>query len=255
MLAMTLAGKVALVTGANRGIGRGCALELARAGADVAVNYRSHAEEAGEVAAAVRALGRRAIVIQADVSDRAADEAMVERTAAELGRLDILVANAALSIRKPFLELSESDAVATFATTFWGAFHCAQFAAREMVRRGEGGAIVFIGSVHAVLPMRNSVPYNAAKAALNHMARTIASELAGARIRVNVVEPGWTDTPGERGFATEEQLREGAAHLPLARLGTSEEIGKAVAYLASDDAAYITGTVLRIDGGYTLLQR
>ena len=247
-----LSGKTALVTGANRGIGRGCAVELARAGADIAVNYRSHAEEAEEVAAAIRALGRRAIVIQADVADRAASETMVRRTVEELGRIDVLIANAAFSIRTPFLEMTEQDMAVTLGVTLWGAFHCSQFAARDMVRRGEGGSIVMISSVHAVMAFKNSLAYNTAKAGLNHMARSMAAELTPQRIRVNVIEPGWTDTPGERRFSTEEQLRIGGSKLPLGRLGTSEEIGKGAAYLASDDAAYVTGSVLRIDGGFVV---
>lgn len=247
-----LTGKIALVTGANRGIGKGCALELAREGADVAINYRSHAAEAEETAEEVRALGRRAIVVGADISNRAADEAMIARTIAELGRLDVLVANAAFSIRKPFLELSEDDMKITLGVSLMGAFHCCQFAARHMVERGEGGSIVIVSSVHAVLPFENAVSYNVAKAGLNHMARSIAAEMTPHRIRVNIVEPGWTDTPGERQFYTDEQLREGGTRLPWGRLGTSEEIGRAVAFLASEEAAYVTGAVLRVDGGYVV---
>lgn len=249
---MRLEGKVALVTGANRGIGRGCAIELAREGADVAINYRRHVEEAEAVAQEVRTFGRRALVLQGDVADRRADEALVAGTVRELGRLDVLVANAAASVRKPFLELREQDMAATLGVSLWGVFHCCQFAARQMVAQGGGGNLVVISSVHAVLPVKNSLPYNTAKAGINHMARTMANELAQHRIRVNVIEPGWTDTPGERAFATEEQIQAGAKELPLGRLGTIEDIGKAVAFLVSEDGGYITGSTLRIDGGYVL---
>lgn len=248
----SLEGKVALVTGGNRGIGKGCVLELARRGADVAVNYRSHAEEAATVVEEVRALGRRAVAIQGDVADRGRDEYMVRKTVEEFGRIDIAVANAAYSVRKPFLELEPEDVAATVDVTLWGAFHVAQFAAREMVKQGGGGSIIFISSVHAVLPIPNSLAYNVAKAGMNHMARCIAAELTGERIRVNVVEPGWTDTPGERRFATEEELQEAARKLPLGRMATAEDIAYGVAYLASDEAAYVTGAVLRIDGGFVL---
>ena len=249
---MDLKGKVAWITGANRGIGRGCALELARRGADVAINYRRHAEEAAEVAEEIREMGSRAILLQGDVSDRSRDEEMVQQTVSELGRLDILVANAAKSVRKPFLELSEEDMQWTLGVSLWGVFHCSQFAARQMVAQGGEGSIVVISSVHAFLPFRNSLPYNTAKAGINHMARTMAGELAPYGIRVNVVEPGWIDTPGEREYASEEQLRKEEKVLPLKRLGTIEEIAKGVGYLASGDASYVTGTVLRIDGGFVL---
>ena len=249
---MDLKGKVALITGANRGIGRGCALEFARRGADVAVNYRRHAEEAAEVAEEIRAAGRRAILLQGEVSDRSRDEEMVQQTISELGSLDILVANAAASVRKPFLELEEEDMRWSLDVSLWGVFHCSQFAARQMVAQRRGGSIVVISSVHAFLPFRNSLPYNTAKAGINHMARTMAGELAPYGIRVNVVEPGWIDTPGEREHASEEQLSEEGKALPMKRLGTIEEIAKGVGYLVSDDASYVTGTVLRIDGGFVL---
>jgi glucose 1-dehydrogenase len=247
-----LNGKVALVTGSARGIGKGCALELARRGADVVINDRDHLDLAEEVAAEVRGMGRRAVVIPSDVSNRAACAALVDRAVAEFGRLDIVVANAAFSIRKPFLELEEADAVDTFAGTFWSAFHTSQFAARRLAQQGGGGSMIFISSVLALLPFPTSSMYNAAKAAINQMARTMAAELAPLRIRVNVVEPGWIDTPGERKFATEEEIRAAGALQPLGRLGSGEDIAKGVAYLASDDAAYVTGSILRIDGGYVV---
>lgn len=247
---MTLEGQVALVTGANRGIGRGCVLELARKGADVAINYLQHTGEAETVASEVQGLGRRAIVLQGDVSHRESDRKLVEKTVVELGRLDVLVANAAATIRKPFLELSEEDMQFTLGVSLWGVFHCSQFAARQMVRQGQGGSIIIISSVHAFLPIRNSLPYNTAKAGINHMGRTMANELVGQGIRVNIVEPGWTDTPGERTFASEEEIQAAARRLPMGRLATIEEIGRAVAFLASDEASYITGATLRVDGGF-----
>ena len=249
---MSLEGRVALITGANRGIGEGCALELARRGADIAVNYRSHGEEAEAVAEEIRRLGRRAIVLQGDVSDRQKDEEMVRATVSELGSLDILVANAAASVRKPFVDLTEEDLRFTIDVCLWGVIHCCQFAARQMVAQGRGGNIVVVSSVHAVLPIKNSLPYNTAKAGINHMARTMASELVGEGIRVNILEPGWIDTPGERTFSSEDEIKEAGQRLPMSRLGTIEEIGKGVAFLASDDASYVTGSTLRVDGGFVL---
>ena len=247
-----LSGKVALITGASRGIGRGCAVEMACCGADVAVNYRSHPDEAEDAAEEIRSLGRRAETFGADVSDRAAVDAMIAGTAAALGRLDIVVANAYYSKRQPFLELDVEEARRTLDVTLWGAFHAAQAGARQMVAEGHGGHILFISSVLGSIPFPTSAPYNTAKAGMNHLAATIAAELAEHRIRVNVIEPGWTDTPGERQFSTEEELRAGGEALPLKRLGRPDEIGKAAAFLSSDAADYITGASLRVDGGFWL---
>ncbi len=249
---MKLAQRVALVTGASRGIGRGCALELARAGADVLVNYRSHPEEAEEVVAEIRAMGRRALAHGADVGNRAAVDAMVQVALAEFGHIDILVNNAASSIRKPFLDYTEEEFAAVLQVALWSVFHCSQAVAQQMVARGGGGKIIVISSVHAFIPFPNSLPYNTAKAGIDHMAYSIAGELAPHRINVNIIEPGWTDTPGERRYYTEEEIRTQGRQLPWGRLACSDELGKAAVFLASDDADYITGACLRVDGGLWL---
>jgi glucose 1-dehydrogenase len=247
-----LQGKVALITGSSRGIGRGCAVEMATCGADIVINYRTHPDEAEEVAAIVRGLGRNAITVGADIADRDAVEAMVQQGIDRFGKIDILVNNAAMSIRKPFLEIPVADVARTIDVCMWGVFHCSQVAARHMVERGGGGKILIISSVHAFIPFGNSVAYNTAKAGINHMGYTMATELTEHRINVNVIEPGWTDTPGERNFATEEELREGGKKLPWGRLGTIEDIGKTAVFLCSDAADYITGACLRVDGGFWL---
>lgn len=247
-----LSGKVALITGASRGIGRATAIEMAKAGANVAVNYRSHPDEAEEVAEEVRSLGREAIVYGADVSDRAAVSDMVDTTVEQLGRVDILVSNAYYSKREPFLELSVEAMERTLNVTLLGAFHAAQLTAQQMVKQGDGGSICFISSVLAHVPMPTSLPYNSAKAAINQMARTIAKEMTEHKVRSNVIEPGWIDTPGERQYATEEQIKTEGAKLPWGRLGTPDEIAKTATFLCSDAASYITGSVVRADGGYCL---
>jgi len=242
--------KIALVTGSSRGIGRGCALEMARCGANIVVNYRTHKEEAEETAETVRQLGGDALVVQADVADRQAVERMVQAALDKFGKIDILVNNAAITIRKPFLEIPVEDVARVWDVNLWGVFHCSQLAARDMVKRAEGGNITIISSVHAFIPFATSLPYNTSKAGINNMAYTMAVELAPYHINVNVIEPGWTDTPGERRLCPEEQLKIEGQKLPWGRLGTIEDIGKAAAFLASDAADYITGACLRVDGGF-----
>jgi len=244
--------KVVLITGASRGIGRATAVEMARAGANVTVNYHSHGDEAEEVASEVREAGQEALTFQADVSDRSAVEAMVAETVKTFGRLDVLVSNAYYSKREPFLELSLDAMSRTLDVTLWGAFHCAQIASRQMVSQGDGGAICFVSSVLAHRPFLTSLPYNTAKAGINQMSATIANELIMEGVRSNVIEPGWIDTPGERQYATDEEIKTEGAKLPMGRLGTPDEIAKAAVYLCSDAASYVTGTVLRVDGGFCL---
>ena len=247
-----LNGKVALITGSSRGIGRGCAIEMARAGADMTINYRSHADDAEEVAESVRSFGRQAIVFHADVSDRVDVDQMVAATVEHFGHLDIVVCNAAYSKREPFLDMSAEGMRRTLDVSLFGAFHTAQAGARQLVAQGRGGSILFISSVHAFIPVPTALSYNAAKAGMNHMSNTMARELTRYRIRVNVIEPGWIDTPGERQFNTEEEMVEGGPKLPWGRLGTTEDLGKAATFLSSDAADYITGAVLRVDGGFWL---
>jgi len=239
---MTLTGKVALVTGGSRGIGQAVAVELARSGATVAFC------DIREPDPAVAQSGR---YYCADVGDRASVEQLFSDVLREFGRLDILVNNAATNIRRPLVDLDVADVEKVWAVALWGVFHCSQLAARQMVKQGNG-SIVVISSVHAERAFPNNTAYNGAKAAVNHMALTWAAELAPHNVRVNVIEPGWTDTPGERSFYTEEQIREQGKKLPLGRLAKPAEIASAVRYLVSDEAVYMTGSCLRVDGGVLL---
>jgi glucose 1-dehydrogenase len=249
---MKLNGKCALVTGAARGIGRGCALELARAGAAVAVNDRERTLQAEGVVAEIKALGRQALLVEGDVFERAGCESVVARALEGLGRIDILVSNPAFSRRAAFLDYDPDTFTKTLQGTLGSGFHMSQLVARHMVERGGGGKVVFISSVHARIPYVRSVAYNAAKSGLNHMAFTIAAELVPHRINVNVIEPGWIDTPGEHETFGTDAIARAAPTLPWGRLGTPEDIGKAAVFLCSDDADYITGTALLVDGGFQL---
>lgn len=249
---MKLLGKNALVTGAARGIGRGCALELARAGVNVAVNDRERTPQAEALVGEIQAQGRRAALVEGDVFTRISCANVVQRALEALGRIDILVSNPAFSRRGDFLDYDPDLFAKTLQGTLVGGFHMSQLVTRHMVERGGGGKIVFISSVHARIPYVRSVAYNAGKSGLNHMALTIAAELAPYRINVNVIEPGWIDTPGEHETFGSDAIREAAPTLPWGRLGTPEDIGKAVVFLCSDDADYITGTALLVDGGFCL---
>lgn len=249
---MNLAGKVALVTGAGRGIGQGCAWELARAGADLIINDRPGSPDLAAAAEEIRRLGRSCVTLEADVFSRAGCEELLSRAVAAAGRIDILVSNPAFSKRGAFLEYDPAVFERVVQGTLTAGFHMAQLVARQMVAQGAGGKLVFISSVHAAQPYARSVAYNAAKAGLNHLAATIAVELMLHRINVNVIEPGWIDTPGEKLTFGEEAMRQAAPTLPWGRLGTPQDIGQAAAFLASAQADYITGSVLRVDGGWVL---
>ena len=254
-----LAYKVALITGASRGIGRGIALCLAAEGADVLINYYSRRDAAQEVADAVTDMGQRALIWQADTADRNAVIEMFAGAVDYFGHIDIAVANAAFSIREPLIKASWEGVLRTISVTEFGTFHTCQLAAQQMVKQvrdgQSGGKIIIISSIVEEISPTNLGAYNMSKAAVNRLGRTMAAELAPYHINVNVVNPGWIDTPGERKFATEEEIQAGGKRVPWGRLGTPDDIGKAVAFLVSEDADYITGTMLRVDGGITLGKR
>lgn len=244
--------RIALVTGASRGIGRATAIALAEAGAHVAINYRSHADEAEEVAERVRAAGSQALLVAGDVAESDVVAAMVAATVERFGRLDVAISNAAYSQREPFYAADLDAFRRTVDVTMWGAFHLLHSATRQMIEQGGGGSIVLVSSPHAFLAVPRSMAYNMSKAALDHMARTAAIELVEHRIRVNLVHPGWIDTPGERRFASEEQIRAAGEKLPWGRLGQPEEIARGVVFLCDPKSEYITGGGLLIDGGISL---
>ena len=242
--------RVALVTGAARGIGRGIALCLAEEGADVVVNDLPEVPELNSVVEDITRLGHRAMAFEADVGDRGQVQKMIQSSLTHFGRLDIAVANAAYSVRQATVEARWEDVQRILAVSQLGVFHTCQFAAQHMMARKRGGKIIVIGSIHSELPVAKSAAYNMAKAAINHLVATMAGELAPYHININVINPGWIDTPGERQFTNEEELRRGARRIPWGRLGTPRDIGRCAVFLASDDADYITGARIRVDGGY-----
>ncbi len=252
MSGVNLTGRVALVTGASLGIGRAAAVALAQAGAQVAVNYRSHPDQAEEVVQAIRDAGSHAIKIQADVADQHAVEQMVAKTVEEFGKLDIAVSNAAYSDRDLFYKAEMTGFRRTVDVTMWGAFYLLRAAAQQMIAQGNGGAVVMVSSPHAFIPAPRAMAYNMSKAAIEHMSKTAAIELAEHRVRVNIIQPGWTDTPGERKFASEETLQRAGAKIPLGRLGTPEEIAEGILFLSDPRNDYMTGASLLIDGGISL---
>lgn len=247
---MTFEGKVALITGGSRGIGRAVALELARQGADVAINYARNIESATQVVAEIESLGRRAVALPADVGDYDQATTLVEATVNALGRLDILVNNAGIVRDTLLLRMQEADWDEVLRVNLKGAFNTGKAAARLMARQ-RAGRIINISSVSGLMGQVGQANYSASKAGLIGLTKSMARELAGRGITVNVVAPGFVST--DMTAALDEALCEKMRTLiPLGRFGAVEDVARAVAFLASDAAAYITGVVLPVDGGLSM---
>jgi NAD(P)-dependent dehydrogenase (short-subunit alcohol dehydrogenase family) len=249
------AGKSVLVTGASKGIGRGIAEAFGRAGASVALNYRSDEEGAAEAARRIEASGGRSLVVQADVADPSAVADLFEAIDRELGPLDILVNNAGQAgPDKPLHEVTPEEWQDLLAANLDGAFYCAPEAARRMLARGQGGRIVNITSVHEeATNVPGQAPYNSSKAALRNMTRTMALELGPHGITVNAVAPGMILTPmNGRALEDPAYLAEAEAQIPARRAGVPEDIAGMVLYLSTDLASYCTGATYFVDGGWLL---
>ena len=247
---MLLDGKTALVTGASRGIGRAVALALAAAGARVAINYAGNVKAAEEVQAAVEAAGGTAILCQADVADSAAVEAMVAAVVKEFGTIDILVNNAGITRDTLLMRMKDEDFAKVLDTNLKGVFYCTKAVSKLMMKK-RAGRIVNMASVIGLVGNAGQANYAAAKAGVIGFSKSVAKELASRGITVNVVAPGFigTDMTADLPETVQEKA---LADIPLGKMGEPEDVANAVLFLASDQASYITGQVVNVDGGMVM---
>lgn len=247
---MKLEGKKVLVTGASRGIGKAIALAMAAEGADVAVNYAGSEAAAKAVAAEIEAMGRKAIVIQADISSNEAATNMIDQVVKEFGRIDVLVNNAGITRDGLLMRMKEEDWDAVITTNLKGVFNCTKAAVKYMMKQ-KAGHIVNISSVVGVMGNAGQANYAAAKAGVIGFTKAVAKEVAARGITVNAIAPGFIQTD-MTAVLNEKQVEGMLASIPLRKLGDPSDIAKAALFLASEDANYITGQTLHVDGGMVM---
>ena len=247
---MQLENKVAIVTGSSLGIGRAIAVAFGREGASVAINYRSHPDEGDQAVQEIEKAGGKAISVKADVSEPEEVKGLIQKTVQEFGRLDVMVNNAGIEQKFPFLETPLDIWEKVISVNLTGVWIGCQEAARQMVSQGDGGRIINVSSVHEDLPMPTNSPYCAAKGGLRMLMRTIAVELAPHSITVNNIAPGAVETPINRNLDEHPGQRQVLlSEIPLGRIGQPEEIASLAVYLASDASSYSTGSTFVVDGG------
>ncbi len=245
---MLLTNKVALVTGASRGIGRAIALDLAAHGAQVVINYHSNAEAAAAVVAEIMEKGGTAVAISADVSDFDSAQTLVQNTLDQFGQIDILVNNAGTTRDTLLMMMKEEQWDTVIDTNLKSVFNCCKAVARPMLRRKKGGRIINISSVSGLVGLPGQTNYSASKAGMIGFTKALAKELGSRQITVNAVAPGFITTDLTADLP-EELVKWAIANTPLGRLGEPTEVAHMVTFLASDKAAFITGEVIRVDGG------
>ena len=247
---MKLQGKVAVITGAGTGIGRAIATVMAREGASIVIDYVGAPDNAAAVVKEIEGAGGKAIAVDADVTKQELVDGLIAQAVQRFGHLDIMVNNAGIEEKHPFLETPLALWDKVIAVNLTGPWLGAQAAARQMVQQGRGGRIINISSVHEDLPMPTNAPYCAAKGGLRMLMRTIAVELAPHQITVNNIGPGAVDTPMDAPLKEHPELmKQLLSEIPLGRMAQPDEIGELAVYLASDAAAYVTGSTFFIDGG------
>ena len=248
---MSLVGKVALVTGASRGIGRGIALEMAREGADVVVNYARSDKKAGEVTRDIQALGRRTLSVKADVSNTKQVETMRKRILKQFDAVDILVNNAGVHHHLKSWEIENAEWRHVLGVNLDGVFHCSRAFSQEM-RTRRWGRIINISSIVAFTGTDHEAHYGASKAGILGLTKSLALELAGYNVTVNAIAPGWIETDMTSGITPEEK-KKALDLVPLRRMGRPEDIAHVAAFLASEKASYITGQTIHVNGGEAML--
>ena len=247
---MRLENKVAIVTGSSSGIGKAIALAFAGEGAAVVVNYARHRDSAQKVVEKIEGAGGKGLVVGADVSDPKEVEALIQKATGAFGRLDIMVNNAGLEHKMPFLETPFEVWQETIAVNLTGPWLGCQAAAKRMVDQGEGGRIINVSSVHEDLAMPTNAPYCATKGGVRMLMRTLAVELAPHNITVNNIAPGAIETPMDAPLEEHpDQMKELLSEIPLGRMGKPEEVANLALFLASDVSSYVTGSTLFVDGG------
>ncbi|HLJ67667.1 MAG TPA: SDR family oxidoreductase [Chloroflexota bacterium] len=245
-----LAGKVAIITGSATGIGKACAIRMAREGASVTIDYVGSTDDASEVVEEIEKAGGKAIAVQADISQEDQVQHLVDETVQRFGRLDIMQNNAGWEQKHPFLEMPFDTYQKVIAINLTGTWLGSQIAARQMVKQGHGGRIINTSSVHEDVSMPTNAPYCAAKGGIRMLMRTIAVELAPHKITVNNIAPGAIFTPIDAEIEANPKLEaELMSEIPLRRWGKPEEVAALAVFLASDEASYITGATYFIDGG------